>query len=68
MAPAGTPRAAIDKLARATAEALASNEVLASLHPQGFDALSGGPEEFATTIQREMKRWGEVAQAAGLKK
>jgi tripartite-type tricarboxylate transporter receptor subunit TctC len=68
MAPVGTPRAAIDKLARAASEALASNEVLASLHPQGFDALSGGPEEFAATIQREMKRWGEVAQAAGLKK
>jgi tripartite-type tricarboxylate transporter receptor subunit TctC len=68
MAPAGTPRAAIDKLARAVSEALASNEVLASLHPQGFDALSGGPEEFAATIQREIKRWGEVAQAAGLKK
>jgi tripartite-type tricarboxylate transporter receptor subunit TctC len=68
MAPAGTPRAAIDKLARAASEALASNEVLASLHPQGFDALSGGPEEFAATIGREIKRWGEVAQAAGLKK
>ena len=68
MAPAGTPRAVIDKLARAASEALASNEVLASLHPQGFDALSGGPEQFAATIQREIKRWGEVAQAAGLKK
>jgi tripartite-type tricarboxylate transporter receptor subunit TctC len=68
MAPASTPREVIDKLARAASEALASNEVLASLHPQGFDALSGGPEEFAATIQREIKRWGEVAQAAGLKK
>jgi tripartite-type tricarboxylate transporter receptor subunit TctC len=68
MAPAGTPREVIDKLARATAEALASNEVLAALHPQGFDTLSGGPEDFAATIGREIKRWGEVAQAAGLKK
>jgi tripartite-type tricarboxylate transporter receptor subunit TctC len=68
MAPAGTPKEIIDKLARAAAEALTSNEVLASLHPQGFDALSGGPADFAATIQRESKRWGEVAQAAGLKK
>ena len=68
MAPAGTPRDIIDKLARAVGEALKSNEVLASLHPQGFDALSGGPEEFAKTIQSESKRWGEVALAAGLKK
>jgi tripartite-type tricarboxylate transporter receptor subunit TctC len=68
MAPAGTPREVIDKLARAVTEALTSNEVLAALHPQGFDALSGGPEDFAATIGREIKRWGEVAQAAGLKK
>jgi hypothetical protein len=42
--------------------------VLAALHPQGFDALSGGPEVFASIILSEIKRWGEVAQAAGLKK
>ncbi|MGA7489158.1 MAG: tripartite tricarboxylate transporter substrate-binding protein, partial [Xanthobacteraceae bacterium] len=44
MAPAGTPRAVIDKLARAVAEAQAAGEVLAALNPQGFDPLSGGPE------------------------
>jgi tripartite-type tricarboxylate transporter receptor subunit TctC len=68
MAPAGTPREIVDKLARAAGEALKSSELLASLHPQGFDALSGGPDDFAKTIQSEIKRWGEVAQAAGLKK
>jgi tripartite-type tricarboxylate transporter receptor subunit TctC len=68
MAPAGTPREIVDKLARAAGEALKSKELLASLHPQGFDALSGGPEDFARTIQTEIRRWGEVAQAAGLKK
>jgi tripartite-type tricarboxylate transporter receptor subunit TctC len=68
MAPAETPREIVDKLARAAGEALKSKELLASLHPQGFDALSGGPADFARTIQREIKRWGDVAQAAGLKK
>ena len=68
MAPAGTPREIVDKLARAAREALQSEDVLAALHPQGFDALSGGPEVFASIIQSEIKRWGEVAQAAGLKK
>src|SRR5215472_14172305 len=57
MAPAGTPREVVDKLARAVAEALTSNKVLAALHPQGFDALSGGPDDFAATIGREIKRW-----------
>jgi len=35
--------------------------------PQGIDPLSGGPEEFARHIETESKRWGGVAQAAGLK-
>ena len=68
MAPAGTPREIVDKLARAAREALQSEDVLSALHPQGFDALSGGPEDFAKIIQSEIKRWGDVAQAAGLKK
>jgi tripartite-type tricarboxylate transporter receptor subunit TctC len=68
MAPAGTPRHIIDKLARAVREAVATNEVVMSWRPQGIDPLSGGPEEFARHIETESKRWGGVAQAAGLKK
>jgi tripartite-type tricarboxylate transporter receptor subunit TctC len=68
MAPVGTPRAVIDKLAGAVREALASNEVVTAWRPQGIDPLSGGPEEFARHIASESKRWGDVATAAGLKK
>jgi len=49
-------------------EALATSEVVAALRPQGMDPLSGGPDEFGRHIASEIKRWGEVAQAAGLKK
>jgi tripartite-type tricarboxylate transporter receptor subunit TctC len=68
MAPAGTPRPVIDKLAGAVREALMSNEVVTAWRPQGIDPLSGGPEEFARHIASESKRWGDVATAAGLKK
>jgi tripartite-type tricarboxylate transporter receptor subunit TctC len=68
MAPAGTPRDIVDKLARAVREAVASNEVVMAWRPQGIDPLSGGPEEFGRHIETESKRWGGVAQAAGLKK
>ena len=68
MAPAGTPRPVINKLAGAVREALASNEVVTAWRPQGIDPLSGGPEEFARHIASESKRWGDVATAAGLKK
>jgi tripartite-type tricarboxylate transporter receptor subunit TctC len=68
MAPAGTPRPVIDKLAGAVAEALKSSDVVAAWRPQGIDPLGGGPEDFARHIASESKRWSDVAQAAGLKK
>ena len=68
MAPAGTPREIVDKLARAVAEATKSPEVVAAWKPQGIDPLGGGPDEFARHIASESQRWGEVATAAGLKK
>ena len=68
VAPAGTPREIIDKLSRAVAEAQKSEEVQKILRTQGFEAISGGPDEFAKSMQSEIKRWNGVAQAAGLKK
>ena len=68
VAPAGTPRAIVDKLANAVKEAQKSPEVLKVLKTQGFDAISGGPDEFSKSMQAEIKRWTEVARSAGLKK
>jgi tripartite-type tricarboxylate transporter receptor subunit TctC len=68
VAPAGTPRPAVDKLARAVHDAVTSSEVVAAWRPQAIEALDGGPDEFARHIESESKRWGEVAAAAGLKK
>jgi tripartite-type tricarboxylate transporter receptor subunit TctC len=68
MAPTGTPRDIVDRLARAVNDALKSDEVQASLKAQGFDTLDGGPEEFASTITRDVARWSVAAEAAGLKK
>jgi tripartite-type tricarboxylate transporter receptor subunit TctC len=68
MAPAGTPREVIDKLARAVREAVKSGDIVAAWRPQGVDPLDGGPDELARLIASELKRWGDVATAAGLKK
>ena len=67
-APAGTPREAIDKLTRGLREAVKSSDVVAAWRPQGVDPLDGGPDELARLIAGELKRWGDVATAAGLKK
>jgi tripartite-type tricarboxylate transporter receptor subunit TctC len=68
MAPAGTPRDTIDKLAAATNEALASPDLVAVLRAQGQDPLGGTPEDFARYIESEIKKGKVLAEAAGLKK
>ena len=68
LAPGGTPRDVIDKLARALNEALKSDAVIAPLRAQGVDLLGGSPEDFARHIARDIKNWTTVAAAAGLKK
>jgi len=68
VAPAGTPKQIVDRIASAANEALKADEVAKVLTPQGIDIVGGSPEEFARYLDGEMKRWGAVAQAAGLKK
>jgi tripartite-type tricarboxylate transporter receptor subunit TctC len=68
VAPAGTPRAIIDKLAATANAALKSDEVVAKLRAQGFEPLGGDPDEFAKFISRETVKWAAAAAAAGLKK
>jgi tripartite-type tricarboxylate transporter receptor subunit TctC len=65
-APAGTPREVIDKLAPALREAVKAPEVIAAWRPQGVDPLDGGPDDLAKLDASELKRWTEVAAAAGL--
>ena len=68
VAPAGTPRAVVDKLASAANAALASEAIVAKLRAQGFEPLGGSPEEFAQLIARDTVKWRLAAEAAGLKK
>ena len=68
MAPAGTPKAIIDKLNKAGNEALKAEEVSKALTPLGIDLVGGSPEDFARYLDSELKRWSAVAAAANLKK
>ena len=67
-APAGTLADVVGKLSRAAQEAVKSADVIAAWGPQGVDPMPGGPEDYARFMASELKRWGEVASAAGLKK
>jgi tripartite-type tricarboxylate transporter receptor subunit TctC len=67
MAPAGTPRAVIEKLAIAASAALRSQDVVAKFAAPGFELLDGSPEEFAQLIARGLVTWAAAAKAAGLR-
>jgi tripartite-type tricarboxylate transporter receptor subunit TctC len=67
LAPSGPPRDIVDKLSRAANEAVKSAQVLALLAAQGVDPLGGTPEEFASFIDVELKKWAGVVKDAGIK-
>jgi len=67
LAPAGTPRAIIDKLNKQLDAALATEEVKQRLHNAGAEPESGTPEQYAQVIDREERMWGELIKSIGLK-
>jgi tripartite-type tricarboxylate transporter receptor subunit TctC len=67
LAPAGTPRPVIEKLAGAAHQAMHTAEAVETLRKQGYEPLDAGPDEFAAIIRSEIGRWSEVARTAGLK-
>jgi tripartite-type tricarboxylate transporter receptor subunit TctC len=68
MAPAGTPRPIIDKLAAAANAALKAPATVAKLETAQFEPLGGSPGDFAAFIAHETAKWRMVAEATGLRK
>ena len=67
MAPAGTSRPVIDKLAATAHEAMQVPDTVEMLRKQAFEPFDLGPDAFAPFIRSEIIRWSEVAHIAGLK-
>lgn len=68
LAPAGTPKEIVDKLSKATNDALKSPDVAEALSKQGMDVLGGSPEQFGRLIATETEKWAKVVKASGLDK
>jgi tripartite-type tricarboxylate transporter receptor subunit TctC len=66
LAPAGTPRPIIDRLAGAIAQALALPDMKSALAAQGFDPLIGTPDQFEAFYRGEVEKWAKVIQAVGM--
>lgn len=67
LAPAGTPRPAIDKLNRAVVKVLESPEVRERLLAQGAEPMPSTPQAFASFMREEMTKWAPVVKQAGVK-
>ena len=66
-APARTPPAVVEQVARATAEALADPTVRDRLAGMGTIVTALGPAEFAALIAREIPRMGAIVRAANIR-
>jgi tripartite-type tricarboxylate transporter receptor subunit TctC len=65
LAPANTPPEIIEKINRATADALRSAEVKAKLAEQGSEPVGGSPAEFKAFIASELVKWRGLVQVSG---
>jgi tripartite-type tricarboxylate transporter receptor subunit TctC len=62
--PAGMPALVIARLSDAINKALKDPEVRQVLGREGAEPLGGSPEEFATTVDTDIKKWTTVLKAA----
>jgi tripartite-type tricarboxylate transporter receptor subunit TctC len=67
LAPAGTPKDIVDKLATEITRILALPDVKENLTAQAIDPQSMGPAQFGAMIKNDIERYGKVIKAAGIK-
>jgi len=67
LAPAKTPRPAIDRLQRETAAVLAEPEVHERYAVLGIEPVGNTPEEFAAQIRADLARWEKVVKQANIR-
>ena len=67
LAPAGTPRAVLEKLNAAINDALRSADMQVTLKRLGAEARGGTSQEFAAFLASEVQRWAAIIAATRIK-
>jgi tripartite-type tricarboxylate transporter receptor subunit TctC len=67
LAPAGTPRSIVDKIAADTEQILALPEITEALRGQGLEPTGLGPDAFARFLREDLMRWKTLIQEVGIK-
>lgn len=66
-APAGTPKDAIERYAKAAIEVVRAPDVRQRLEQMGLEPTGLGPAELAKILRADYDRWGPVIKASGFK-
>ena len=67
VAPRGTPKPIIDRLAKEITKAVQRADVAARLEQDGTDGVGSSPQEFAAFLRAERDQWTRVVKSAGIK-
>jgi tripartite-type tricarboxylate transporter receptor subunit TctC len=67
LAPRGTPRPVVDKLADELARILKQPEARARYAAAGMEIIASTPDEFRKAIASEIRRWAKVVKDANIK-
>ncbi len=67
IAPAGTPKALIDRISGETAKAMQSPDMMKRVVAEGSEAVGGSPQAFAAHIRAEHDQWSNVIKQAEIR-
>jgi tripartite-type tricarboxylate transporter receptor subunit TctC len=66
-APAGTPRALVERYAKAAIDAIRAPDMKERMEQMGLEPTGDGPAELAKILRADYDRWGPVIRASGFK-
>lgn len=66
LAPAGTPKGIIDRLANEISRAVRAPQTAAVFARNGVDPVGNSPDDFAATIAADIRLWAETVKIAGV--
>jgi tripartite-type tricarboxylate transporter receptor subunit TctC len=67
MAPAGTPKPIVDRIALEVGRATRDPKIVEQLLKFGADPVGNKPAEFSEMISADIKLWAEAVNIAGLR-